>query len=142
MALTVVFAQPTWAQCVEHPAKKTALKLDNQTRYDLTFFVDDDEKGVGVASRTMSAELEVEPGEHLLRARAVVKGESVWVWVINEVQAGQVCTWTIDDPSAQIAAANKSYEPLSLPNRSERPRARGENERYQISNNKEKGENK
>lgn len=109
IALTAVFAQTIPAQCVEHPEKKTALVFDNQTSFDLTFFVDEDEKGVSVASRTASNELEVEPGEHLLRARAVVKGQSVWVWIINEVPAGHLCTWTITDPSTVIATANNRY---------------------------------
>jgi hypothetical protein len=97
--MTMIAFQAASAQCVDHPEKKTALKFSNETRYELTFFVDDDEKGIVVAPGSISDEVEVEPGEHFLRARADLKGGGVWVWVVNEVPHGQVCTWTIDNAS-------------------------------------------
>ena len=139
IASTVGFAQTVSAQCVEHPDKKTALKFNNETRFELTFFVDDDDEGVTVASRTSSNELEVASGEHSLRARAVVKGQSVWVWVINEVPAGQVCSWTITDPSAAVAAAISSSR-SAFPDRS-KWKACGGNDALQISRVKRKEKN-
>lgn len=98
-ALAAAFVQATSAQCIDHPYRKTAVKFGNETRFELTFYIDDDEKGVIVASGMVSNELEVSPGEHLFRARAVVAGKSFLVWVVNEVPEGQVCTWTITDPT-------------------------------------------
>ena len=95
---TAELTQKLTAQCVEHHDKTTALKFSNESRFELTFFVDEDEEGVVVPSRTVSDEISVEPGEHLLRARAIVIGESFWVWAVNEVPQGQVCTWTVTDP--------------------------------------------
>lgn len=89
------------AQCEDHPEKKTAVRFSNESRFELTFFVDEDEQGVFVPPKSISREVSVEPGEHLLRARAVVRGEIFWVWSVNEVTQGQGCTWTIEDPPRQ-----------------------------------------
>lgn len=97
------------AQCVDHLDKKTALKFSNESRFKLTFFVDDDEKGVVVPSKAVSGEISVEPGEHLLSARAIVKGNSFWVWVVNDVPPGQICTWTIGDPPGKPEAHGNKY---------------------------------
>jgi len=98
--LIVVFAFPliVLSQCLDHPDKKTALRFSNQTKYELTFFVDEDEEGTAVQSANLSDELVVEPGRHMVRARAVINGENIWVWKIDEVPEGQVCTWTIVSP--------------------------------------------
>jgi hypothetical protein len=110
LGLIAMFVQAMSAQCVKDPEKRTALRFNNETSLELTFFVDDDEEGVGVASRAVSRDLEVEPGEHLLRARAVIRGESFFVWVVNEVPLGQVCTWTITDPTARAAVVSHNIE--------------------------------
>lgn len=101
--------QTVSGQCVDHPDKKTALKFANESGYDLTFFVDDDEAGVVVASKTVSMEQEVGPGEHLLRARAIIRDAGFWVWVVNDVPEGQVCTWTIEDPPSKPGRVNYRY---------------------------------
>lgn len=100
LALALVFAlsQTGFSQCVDHPEKKTALKFINETRVELTFFVDEDEEGLIVPSRTVSDEIPVEAGEHMLRAKAMVRGEPVWIWTVNDVPTGQLCVWTITDP--------------------------------------------
>jgi len=107
--LAVGPAQKLIAQCVENNDKRTALKFSNESRFELTFFVDDDEDGVIVPSRAVSNEITVEPGEHLLRARAIVRGESFWVWVVNEVPQGQVCTWTVTDPPRVAMIVTNRY---------------------------------
>lgn len=96
----VSLSQQVSGQCVDHPAGRTALKFSNQTSYDLTFFVDDDEKTT-VLAKTSSKEWEVRPGEHQLRARAVIPDQTLWVWSVNEVLKGQICTWTIEDPQPE-----------------------------------------
>ncbi len=108
LAFVACFGQTISAQCVDHPEKKTALVFNNESSYVLTFFIDDDEKTV-LQSREVSVEWEVEPGDHLLRARAIVRGKSFWVAIVNEVVKGQICTWTVADPDGQSAAANDKY---------------------------------
>jgi len=95
---TAGLTQKLTAQCAEHPDKATAVRFSNESRFELTFFVDEEEEGVVVSSRSVSDEISVKPGEHLLRARAIVIGESFWVWAVNEVPQGQICTWTVTDP--------------------------------------------
>lgn len=85
------------AQCVDDPSGKTAVKLSNQTKHDLVLGIDDENKGM-VPSHKESPEWEVEPGNHLLIAGAIVEGRPYWVWVKNEISKGQICTWTIADP--------------------------------------------
>ena len=107
ICLSATFSGETYAQCADHPDKMAALKFRNESRFELTFFVDDDEDGVVVPPKGVSPrEVRVEPGEHLLRARAIVRGESFWVWVVNEVPQGQICTWTVEDPPRGGAAVN------------------------------------
>jgi len=101
--------QKLTAQCVEHQDKTTALKFSNESSFELTFFVDDDEEGILVQSWTISEEIGVKPGGHLLRARAIAGGKSFWVGVINKVPKGQVCTWTITDPPEEPVAVRNQY---------------------------------
>ena len=91
-------SQQVYGQCVDHPAGRTALTFSNETSYDLTFFIDDDEKTT-VLAKTSSKEWEVRPGEHQLRARAVIADQTPWVWSVNKVLEGQICTWTIENHS-------------------------------------------
>ncbi len=99
------------AQCESHPRGLTALRLDNQSSYALTFFVDYD-RSLAVASRTISSEVVVEPGEHLLRARAVVDKQELWVAAMNEVPKGMLCTWTIIDPDSDDRAVGPYRDAL------------------------------
>ncbi len=110
--ITTIFVvscrQPVSGQCVDHPGKKTAIVFSNESSYALTFFIDDEEKAF-VRSRAVSGELNVEPGEHLLRARAIIRGKSFWVATVNDVPKAQVCTWTINDPGVQAGVAVNRY---------------------------------
>ena len=110
----LAFSAGISAQCVDHPSGKTALKLSNQTKYDLTFGIDDDDKGV-VPSRKESPEWEVEPGPHLMIAGALVDGKPVWVWANNEVPKGQICTWTVEDPQLGVIESKYKYRSLLPP---------------------------
>jgi hypothetical protein len=112
IVLTAVYSTVLSAQCVDHPAGKTAVKFNNETSYELTFFIDEAEAGVTVPSKTSSAEQEVTPGEHLLRALGTVDGQFVWVWVVNDVPRGQVCTWTLLDPEAAQRGPIDRYRTL------------------------------
>jgi hypothetical protein len=94
---TLLFAQQGSAQCVKHPEGHTAVILNNETAYDLTFFIDDVDKGLVIAGGK-SPEIIVVPGEHLFGARAVIQGQGFWVMVVNEVFEGELCTWTLLDP--------------------------------------------
>lgn len=98
-------------QCLQHRELRTAAVFANETSYDLTFFIDHAETGIEVPSKTVSPEQPVEPGEHMFRARAMINGRAVWVWVINEVPRAYVCTWTITDPEDSIRInSNKDKE--------------------------------
>ena len=103
-----------FAQCVDNPTGKTVLRLNNQTKYDLKFGIDDDDKGM-VLSHQESPDWEVDPGNHLLMAGALVDGQPYWVWTTNEVPIGQICTWTIEDPETKTANINDRYRILFDP---------------------------
>jgi hypothetical protein len=94
----LAFAPGLFAQCVDHPQQRTAVQFRNESSYELTFFVDEDEVGVAVESKGTSREQQVAPGEHLFRARAMVGGNGVWIWITNDIPQGNVCTWTVTDP--------------------------------------------
>src|SRR5688572_12806597 len=98
-AALTVFAALATAQCVDDDNEKTGIRFSNQSAYDLTFFVDEENTGVFVPSKEISTVREVNPGDHLLRARAEIVGMFVWIWDINEVPIGQICTWTVEDPT-------------------------------------------
>lgn len=97
IAVFLIFGGAVFAQCVQSQDGKTALKFSNESSYELTFFIDNDEK-VTLSQKTISAEFPVEPGDHILRARAMIAGVAMWVYTGNEVPEGNVCTWTIEDP--------------------------------------------
>ena len=108
--ITTIFVvscrQPVSGQCVDHPGKKTAIVFSNESSYALTFFIDDEEKAF-VRSRAVSGELNVEPGEHLLRARAIIRGKSFWVATVNDVPKAQVCTWNGAPSSVATTPADR-----------------------------------
>lgn len=105
---------PALAQCRDHPAGLTAVRFVNESSYELTFFIDDDDKGT-VAIGGASPEWEVYPGEHMLRAGAVIGDQALWVWVVNEVPRGQVCTWTITDPPLESSRYKTKYKSIFPP---------------------------
>ncbi len=106
--LGAMLSQTGVAQCVDHASGKTAVILKNQTDHTLRFGIDDDDKGT-VPPRNESVEWEVEPGVHLLVARATINANEVWVWTTNEVPKGQVCTWTIEQPEDETIGRKDKY---------------------------------
>lgn len=139
ICLSVVLFETTNAQCIDDPGKKTALKFSNESRFELRFFVDEDEVGVVVPPKTVSREIVVEPGEHMLRARAIVRGESFWVWTVNEVPQGQICTWTVEDPPrTSVAVDNRFRTTINIDAKTRDPKAR----RRQRANSKFSEQNK
>ena len=52
----------------------------------------------GVPSGDRSVDFSVTPGSHLLRADAVIGGETVSASRMATIPAGYVCTWTVTDP--------------------------------------------
>lgn len=124
ICLAVQLSGEVYAQCVEHPDMKTAVKFSNESRFELTFFIDEDEHGVLVPSKSVSREIAVEPGEHMLRARAIVRGKSFWVWTVNEVPQGQICTWTVEDPPrTSVAVDNRIRTTLDIDAKTRNPKA-------------------
>jgi hypothetical protein len=97
------------AQCAAHPQGKTALIFNNQSSYELTFYIDDDNQGITLPAKHASGALDVDDGEHLLRAAAIIDSQELWVWAINDVPAGQVCTWTVEDPPMLSAFRNVRF---------------------------------
>jgi hypothetical protein len=97
----------TVAQCVQHPAGKTAIVLNNETSYELTLFVDDIDRGA-VPPAKRGSEIEIIPGQHLLGARATIQGQNFWVMIVNEINRGELCAWTVLDPQD----ANRSTESI------------------------------
>lgn len=130
--LSISIAENNSAQCVDHPLGKTALKFGNQTRYELTFFIDLEEIGIAVPSKKLSADREVDPGEHLLRAMARIENQTLWVWAMNDVPAGQICTWTIDDPKSGMAT-RKAQLPEWLNPKNNQINQWMEKEKYNVS---------
>lgn len=104
----LISMQSVQAQCVKSSDGVTALKFSNESSYDLTFFIDHEEK-VTLAPKTVSAEFPVVPGEHILRARVSIAEVSMWVYAGNEVPEGHVCTWTIDDPNGDRTKSRDRY---------------------------------
>jgi len=96
--ITAVNSFAVFSQCTVHPNGKTALRFSNESRYELTFFVDDEQVGITVSPRQVTSEREILPGEHILKARAVLERQELWVWSWNEVPAGYLCVWTVEDP--------------------------------------------
>ena len=85
------------AQCFQNPTGETSVGLRNASSHFLTFYIDDVNMG-GVPSGDRSVDLTVSPGEHRLRADAVVDGETVSASRTATIPAGYVCTWTVTDP--------------------------------------------
>jgi hypothetical protein len=94
---SLFFIGQATAQCIQDPDGRTAVILNNETSYVLTFFIDDMDRGA-VPVSAKSSEVEIIAGEHLFGARATIQGQSFWVLVVNDVAKGELCTWTVLDP--------------------------------------------
>jgi hypothetical protein len=90
------FASAT-AQCVDSADGRTALRFDNESSYEVTFYIDDT-KIATMAPKTTSGEFYVVPGGHFLSASAATADGELWVFSLNVVPKGQVCTWHVTDP--------------------------------------------
>jgi len=97
VAVLILFVSPIRAQCVPNPTGETAVGLQNDSSYFLTFYIDGVNVG-GVPSRDRSVDFVVIPGEHILEAEAIVAGGRIKVSHMGVVPAGFVCTWTVTDP--------------------------------------------
>lgn len=113
ICLTICFGR-AHGQCRDHPAGSTAVRFVNESSYELTFFIDDDDKGTVVIGGA-GPEWEVYPGEHLFRAGAIIGDQALWVWVVNEVPRGQICTWTITDPPLESSRYKTEYKSIFPP---------------------------
>lgn len=97
-ATVIIFSSPAVAQCVVNPTGETAVGLKNASSHFLTFYIDGVNRG-GVPSGDRSIDFMVSPGEHTLRADAVIGNETVSASRRVNIPAGYVCTWTVTDPS-------------------------------------------
>lgn len=96
-ALILFAAQAVAAQCVANPSGETAVGLRNASSHYLLFFIDGLRMD-GVPPGDRSIYFIVEPGEHVLRAEAVINGETRSAIRTGEVPKGYVCMWTVTDP--------------------------------------------
>ena len=106
--LLIVAAQTAAAQCVPNPTGETAVGLRNASSYYLLFFID----GIrmdGVPAGERSIDFPVTPGDHTLRADANVGGETVSAYRMGVIPEGEVCTWTVTDPSGNAGAGQKGF---------------------------------
>ena len=97
LGLLLVAAQDASAQCFANPTGETSVGLKNASSYYLTFYIDGVRKD-GVPSGDRSVDFPVTPGEHTLRADAVVGGETVSTSRTVMITSGGVCTWTVTNP--------------------------------------------
>lgn len=103
--LLLATAQAASAQCVANPTGETAVGLKNASSYYLLFFIDWMRMD-GVPPGDQSIYFVVAPGEHTLRAEAVINGETVSASRTVQITEGYVCTWTVTDPSVKSGAGD------------------------------------
>lgn len=104
----LVSAQTVPAQCLVNPTAETAVGLKNASSYFLTFYIDGVNHG-GVAPGDRSVDFIVLPGEHTLRADALINGEPVSASRTATIPAGYVCTWTVTDPPKVIVNTQQEF---------------------------------
>ncbi len=97
LVFVIAVARAAAAQCVANPTGETAVGLKNASSYYLLFFIDGMRMD-GVPSGDRSIYFIVEPGEHVLRAEAVINGETRSAIRTRKIPEGYVCTWTVTDP--------------------------------------------
>ena len=93
-------SQAASAQCFLNPTGETAVGLRNASSHYLLFFLDGMRMD-GVAPGDRSIFFVVAPGEHDLRAEAVIGGETVSASRTVFVPEGHVCTWKVTDPETK-----------------------------------------
>jgi hypothetical protein len=93
--------------------RRNRVGLKNASSHFLTFYVDGVNKG-GVPSGDRSVDFLVTPGEHRLRAEAIINGEVVSANRVASVPAGHVCTWTVTDPPKAAANTTARNAPIEL----------------------------
>ena len=96
-ALILFAARTAAAQCDLNPTGETAVGLKNASSHYLLFFIDE-EKMDGVPAGDRSIYFIVTPGEHALRAEAVINGKTVSAARTAYIPEGYVCMWTVTDP--------------------------------------------
>src|SRR5688572_24250348 len=84
------------AQCVANPTGETAVGLQNASSYYLTLYIDGARRD-GVPPGDRSVDFIVTPGEHTLRADAVINDQTVSALRTANIPEGHVCTWTVTD---------------------------------------------
>lgn len=94
------------AQCYQNPTGETAVGLQNASSYYLTFYIDGVNKG-GVPAGDKSVDFIVTPGEHALRAEAIIGGEAVSAERTAIIPEGYVCTWMVTDPPPSESASKE-----------------------------------
>ncbi len=97
VALLLLASQVAGVQGVANPTRETAVGLKNSSSHFLTLFIDGVNVG-GAPSGDRSIDFVVTPGEHTLRADAVIGGTTVSASRTADIPAGYVCTWTVTDP--------------------------------------------
>lgn len=108
LILLLLAVQTAAAQCVANPSGETSVGLRNASSYYLLFFIDGMRMD-GVPSGDRSIYFVVTPGEHVLRADAVINGETRSASRTGDVPEGYVCTWTVSDPPDKSGAARKEF---------------------------------
>jgi len=86
------------AQCVNQASGKTAIGVMNASDYFITFAIDDGDR-VGVPAQERSIDFAVSPGEHVLRAETVHRGETLSATRTLFVPVGAICTWNVTNPT-------------------------------------------
>lgn len=98
--LLAAASRPAAAQCFLNRAGEAAVGVRNASSHNLLFYLD----GMPmdrVPAGARSIDFAVAPGEHALRAEAVVEGETVSATRTAFILEGHVCTWTVTDPQSQ-----------------------------------------
>ena len=108
-ALILFAARSAAAQCVPDPAGETAVGLNNASSHYLLFFIDE-ERLDGVPAGDRSIYFIVTPGEHALRAEAVINGETVSAARAAYIPEGYVCTWTVTDPPRKGVGVRNGFQ--------------------------------
>src|ERR1051326_2007686 len=108
LVMLVAAAEVASAQCVPSPTGAAGVGLQNTSSYSLLFFIDE-ERMDGVPAGDRSIYFVVSPGEHSLRAEAVIGTDTVNAYRKVNIPVGYLCTWTVTDPPPTTGAAQKGF---------------------------------